>query len=75
MQQVDIDEAKARLPELIDAVLRGESVTIAKDEQHAVQLVPIAPRRVPGRFGSGKGKIWMSEDFDEPLEDFKEYME
>jgi len=22
-----------------------------------------------------KGKIWMSDDFDAPLEDFKEYME
>ncbi len=27
-----------------------------------------------GGFGCLKGKIWMSEDFDEPLEDFKEYM-
>lgn len=25
-------------------------------------------------FGSLKGKIWMSDDFDEPLEDFKDYM-
>jgi hypothetical protein len=25
-------------------------------------------------FGSAKGKIHISEDFDEPLEDFKEYM-
>lgn len=25
-------------------------------------------------FGCLKGKIWMSPDFDEPLEDFKEYM-
>ncbi len=25
-------------------------------------------------FGSMKGKIWMSPDFDEPLEDFKDYM-
>lgn len=25
-------------------------------------------------FGSLKGKIWMSPDFDEPLEDFKDYM-
>ena len=25
-------------------------------------------------YGSLKGKIWMSEDFDAPLEDFKEYM-
>lgn len=25
-------------------------------------------------FGAFKGKIWMSPDFDEPLEDFKDYM-
>ena len=24
--------------------------------------------------GCLKGQIWMAEDFDEPLEDFKEYM-
>jgi hypothetical protein len=24
--------------------------------------------------GKWKGKIWMSPDFDEPLEDFKEYI-
>jgi len=75
MQQVTLDEAKARLADLIDAALGGETVSIAKDEQQVVQLVPIPPRRIPGRFGSGKGKIWMSEDFDAPLEDFKEYME
>lgn len=24
--------------------------------------------------GMGKGKVWMAEDFDEPLEEFLEYM-
>ncbi len=28
----------------------------------------------PSLFGILKGKIWMSPDFDEPLEDFKDYM-
>lgn len=33
---------------------------------------PFAPgKRVPGML---KGKMWMSPDFDEPLEDFKDYM-
>jgi len=26
------------------------------------------------KFGSAKGKIWMADDFDAPLEDFAEYM-
>lgn len=25
-------------------------------------------------FGSAKGKLWMAEDFDAPLGDFKDYM-
>ena len=27
------------------------------------------------KFGSGKGMIWISDDFNSPLDDFKEYME
>lgn len=34
------------------------------------QQPPIQQRQ----FGAGKGLIIMADDFDEPLEDFKEYM-
>ena len=34
-----------------------------------------APLKAAPKPGCMKGKIWMSEDFDEPLDDFKEYME
>jgi hypothetical protein len=30
-------------------------------------------KKVP-KFGSAKGKIYISPDFDEPLDDFKEYL-
>ena len=33
---------------------------------------PVTPRP---RFGSAQGLITMSDDFDEPLADFEEYME
>ena len=33
---------------------------------------PVAKK--PAKFGSAKGKIKMSADFDEPLDDFKDYM-
>ena len=29
--------------------------------------------RPPFEYGSMSGKIWMADDFDAPLEDFKEY--
>jgi hypothetical protein len=31
-------------------------------------------KKIVPQFGSAKGKIKMSPDFDEPLDDFKEYM-
>ncbi len=34
----------------------------------------VLPSDIPRRAGFLKGKIWMSEDFDEPMNDFKEYM-
>jgi antitoxin (DNA-binding transcriptional repressor) of toxin-antitoxin stability system len=75
MQQVTIDEAKAHLPDLIEAVLNGIEVVIAKDEQPIVKIVPVSKNTPRRRAGSAKGLIKMSDDFDEPLEDFKDYME
>lgn len=73
MLQVNLEEAKLRLLDLVNAVLKGETVVILKDPQEAVQLVPVAPltRR---QFGSAKGLIVMAENFDAPLPDFNEYM-
>lgn len=75
MQQVSLDEAKTRLQDLVDAALRGETVSIAVDDEQVVQLVPTVRRRRQRKAGSAKGQIWMAEDFDAPLEDLKEYME
>jgi len=76
MYQVDIVEAKEKLLELIEAAMRGEEVAISKDNQPVVKLVGIPKQAKPNRkAGSAKGMVWMSDDFDEPLEEFKEYME
>ena len=32
------------------------------------------PKSTKRQFGAGKGKVKMSSDFDEPMEDFKDYM-
>ncbi|MCS7282014.1 MAG: hypothetical protein RMK65_04955 [Anaerolineae bacterium] len=64
MVQVNLEEAKARLRDLVEAVFKGEVVLIVKNEetQQAVQLVPVgAPAR--RQFGSAKGLIVMAEDF------------
>jgi addiction module RelB/DinJ family antitoxin len=36
---------------------------------------PLAPSPLPFGRGCMKGKMWMADDFDAPLEDFREYMQ
>ena len=74
MQRVDVDDAKTRLPDLIEAAITGEEVVITKDDQPMAKLVPIFRVSPRPQFGSARGLISMSEDFDEPIEDFKDYM-
>jgi prevent-host-death family protein len=75
--QISLTEASPELAHLVEAALRGEEIIIFKDNQPVVKLTLLEPvqKRRPARAGSAKGLVWMSEDFDEPLEDFKEYME
>ena len=72
--QVKLDEAKVRLPDLIEAAIRGEDVFILKDDHPVVQLVPLEPPKRHPQFGSAKGLVIMAENFDAPLEDFSEYI-
>ena len=73
MHHINIDEAKTNLPDLIDAAINGEEIVIAKDDQHVVKLVPISQAKPRPQFGSAKGLISISDDFDAPLEDFADY--
>ena len=74
MTQVTMAEAQLRLPDLVLAAVQGEEVVIAQNDQAAVRLVPVAAGRPLPRFGSARGKIFMADDFDAPLDDFQEYM-
>ena len=74
MHEITVENAKSNLPDLIDAAINGEEVVITKDDQHIVKLVPISRAKPRPQFGSAKGLISMSDDFDELLGDFAEYM-
>jgi hypothetical protein len=43
------------------------------DRRNDVNETPDPVRRKP-QLGAWAGKIWVSDDFDEPLEDFADYM-
>ena len=72
LHQVNYNDSQVHWRKLIDAALRGEKVIIAKDGQQIAELVALRPvkRRT---FGSAKGKVKISDDFDQPLDDFQEY--
>lgn len=66
MRKVNLYEAKTNLSRLVDDALAGEDVVIARAGKPLVRLVPYrsrARRRKPGN-----AKVWMSEDFNAPLD-------
>jgi prevent-host-death family protein len=67
MRIVNIHEAKTHLSRVLERVVAGEDIIIAKNGQPIARLVPVggAPRR-PGRL---QDKIHMGLDFDDPVPD------
>lgn len=51
----------------------GQMRDLLKSDSVSPKSVPINTVGVIPKFGSAKGSIRMSDDFDEPLEDFEEY--
>jgi prevent-host-death family protein len=75
MPTVTIEEAQAKLRELIDGLAPGEEVIITRNQQPVARLVgQQRPMRKPRRPGSAKGKRVILTEDDTLLEDFKEYM-
>jgi prevent-host-death family protein len=70
--KVNMAEAKARLAELIDAALGGEDVVIARRNKPVVRLVVVKEARVKPVAGLFRGRIRLGDDFDAPLDDFRE---
>ena len=75
MHQIDLNQARQQLPELLDAAIRGEEIIITEDGRPLVKILNATVSKPSPQFGSARGLISISDDFDEPLEDFKEYME
>ena len=67
--QVNIHEAKTHLSQLLARVEDGEEIVIARAGKPVARLVKHEPQLVPRRPGSAKGKIFIRDDFDDPLPD------
>ena len=72
-----IEQVQDRLKELVHQLTPGDEILITENDRAVARLVyegsPEASRPKPGL---GKGSIiYISPDFDEPLDEMKEYMQ
>jgi antitoxin (DNA-binding transcriptional repressor) of toxin-antitoxin stability system len=76
MATVNLDDAKAHLPEIISGLKPGEQIVIADEGAPIATLTRTSFTQWPCKAGSAKDtKHWMAPDFDAPLDDFREYMQ
>ncbi len=64
---VSVYDARRQLSELLKLALEGNDVIIVENNKPLARLVPISEDNQRRIAGLNKGKIWVSEDFDEPL--------
>jgi antitoxin (DNA-binding transcriptional repressor) of toxin-antitoxin stability system len=82
MHQVDISQATSSAESLFQTALLGDEVVITQNNEPILKIVRLNQPKIPlnqpkkrRQSGSAKGLIWMSDDFDAPLEELREYME
>jgi prevent-host-death family protein len=68
---VTVTEAKTQLSSLIERVAEGEEIVIRRGREPVAKLIRYEAPPVRRQLGMLRGKIWMSEDFDEPDEDLE----
>ena len=77
MIRLSVSEAQHRFPELLSAARAGEMVEIQQNGW-TFRLTAVSSRPpvsgVP-KAGRLKGQLVVPDDFDEPLDDLREYME
>jgi prevent-host-death family protein len=74
MSTVTIEEAQAKLPELIEKLAWGEEVVITRGAEPVARLVSVAAAQPRPVFGSCKGMLTIVSDDDAHLKDFADYM-
>jgi prevent-host-death family protein len=71
---VELAQAEARLAQLIEEVKSGIEIVITRDGQPVARLLPVQEAPANRAPGSAKGLFTVPDDFDAPLEDFRDYM-
>lgn len=67
MKTINIHVAKTHLSRLAEEAAAGDEIVIAKAGKPVARLVALEKPDFRKTYGILKGKIWISDDFDEPL--------
>ncbi|MGD9914278.1 MAG: type II toxin-antitoxin system Phd/YefM family antitoxin [Rhizobiaceae bacterium] len=73
---VSTAEAKAKFSELLKRAEAGEEINVTRHGKIVATIGP-SPKtaRKPPLAGALKGKIWIADNFDDPLDEFREFTE
>ena len=71
---VNMHEAKSSLSRLVRRAAEGEEILIASHGKPVAKLTPIQEKRTEVPWDIFKGRLVMTDDFDAPLEEMKDYL-
>ena len=75
MLNIDIKQADQCFSDLIEQSEKGTEIIITRKGKPIVRLIAVSGKQKKKRlFGSAKDYIKIADDFDKPLQDFKDYM-
>ena len=86
MNTIPLHEAQANLTDLVHSLSPGQVLTITENDRPVARLIPVPiihqrpPRPRPPitgvpKAGQYEGRLVVPDDFKEPLEEMREYME
>lgn len=70
---INVHEAKTHFSKLLERVMAGERIVIAKAGKPVAVLTPVAERPAKRVLGRDAGRVVIHGDFDAPLPEFEEY--
>lgn len=73
---VNVHRAKTHFSKYLEQVIAGDEIILGKYGKPVAKIVPIPPVPAgPRKPGALKGKIWIANDFDEPMTEWMEAIE
>lgn len=75
VHSVPLDVAQTKLKQLVLGLLPGDEIVLTEEDRPVAKLVYQTASQTRPKPGLGRGSIlYISEDFDAPLDEMREYM-